>query len=404
MDARFLQIHFLTPYPAALLNRDDVGAAKRMPFGGTSRIRVSSQCLKRHWRMADDDRALSTLVGGESGMSLRSRRSFEEYLVKPLVAAGHPEKAVNHVVLELANALVGANKKKAKKGEEADGEPIETGQVVVIGHQELTYLKGVAEQFLAAGEEMNDAKKANKAVTDYLKAHKDLKENLKALGQSGTPACGLDGALFGRMITSDAFARVDASIHVAHAFTVQAEETESDYFTAVDDLVADSGELGSGMIGNADLTSGLYYGYVVVDLPLLVSNLTGCAPTEWQAASRELAGSVVENLIHLIASVTPGAKKGSTAPYARAEMLLVEAGSQQPRTLANAFYKPLEKHGDAADAIARLGGYLNKLDAMYEKETRRAAALHDLPDELGENAGSLAKLAAWAGDVAAGRA
>ena len=31
---RFLQIHTLHSYPAALLNRDDSGLAKRMPFGG----------------------------------------------------------------------------------------------------------------------------------------------------------------------------------------------------------------------------------------------------------------------------------------------------------------------------------------------------------------------------------
>ena len=31
---RFLQIHTLHSYAAALLNRDDSGLAKRMPFGG----------------------------------------------------------------------------------------------------------------------------------------------------------------------------------------------------------------------------------------------------------------------------------------------------------------------------------------------------------------------------------
>ena len=50
MNPRFLQLHTLTGYSATLLNRDDVGRAKRLPFGGYDRIRVSSQCLKRHWR------------------------------------------------------------------------------------------------------------------------------------------------------------------------------------------------------------------------------------------------------------------------------------------------------------------------------------------------------------------
>ena len=52
---RFLQIHTLSSFPAALLNRDDAGLAKRLPYGGAVRTRVSSQCLKRHWRKAEDE-------------------------------------------------------------------------------------------------------------------------------------------------------------------------------------------------------------------------------------------------------------------------------------------------------------------------------------------------------------
>ena len=48
--ARFLQIHTLHSYSAALLNRDASGWAKRMDFGGATRTRISSQCLKWHWR------------------------------------------------------------------------------------------------------------------------------------------------------------------------------------------------------------------------------------------------------------------------------------------------------------------------------------------------------------------
>jgi hypothetical protein len=52
--ARFLQIHTLASYPATLLNRDDSGLAKRLPFGDATRTRISSQCLKRHWRTASE--------------------------------------------------------------------------------------------------------------------------------------------------------------------------------------------------------------------------------------------------------------------------------------------------------------------------------------------------------------
>lgn len=43
-------------------------------------------------------------------------------------------------------------------------------------------------------------------------------------------------ALFGRMVTSDAFADVEASMQVAHAVSTNKVYMESDYFTAVDDL------------------------------------------------------------------------------------------------------------------------------------------------------------------------
>src|ERR1017187_1311056 len=49
-DARFLQIHTLHSYAGVLLNRDDTGQAKRLLYGGVQRTRISSQCLKWHWR------------------------------------------------------------------------------------------------------------------------------------------------------------------------------------------------------------------------------------------------------------------------------------------------------------------------------------------------------------------
>ncbi len=56
---------------------------------------------------------------------------------------------------------------------------------------------------------------------------------------------------------------------------------------------------------------------------------------------RELAGKVVEHLLHLIATVSPGAKRGSTAPFDWAKFMLVEAGDWQPRSLAGAFHDAL---------------------------------------------------------------
>lgn len=195
---------------------------------------------------------------------------------------------------------------------------------------------------------------------------------------------GLVGALFGRMVTSDPDANITAPVHVAHAFTVHAEEDESDYFTAVDDLARED-ETGADTIQETELTSGLFYGYVVVDLPGLIDNLGG---------DRALAGAVLHNLIHLIAEVSPGAKLGSTAPYSRASLMLLEAGDRQPRSLAEAFRTPCKPETGAASEA--LSAHLTALDEVYATgEERRFMALsnHDLP---GAERTNLAGLATWA--------
>ena len=79
---RFLQVHTLHSYPAALLNRDDSGLAKRMPFGGAVRTRISSQCLKRHWRTAQDEFAIHSISGAEE--AVRSRNVIERKVTEPL--------------------------------------------------------------------------------------------------------------------------------------------------------------------------------------------------------------------------------------------------------------------------------------------------------------------------------
>lgn len=373
---KFLQIHTLTSYPGTLLNRDDAGFAKRLPFGGATRTRVSSQCLKFHWRNHDGEHAL---YGMDVDRSLRSRRTFEFRVAEPLVEQGYPPALVNAGVITLRDLLLSDDKvsktqyKKILSGEEDE---LNTSQVTILGEPEVRYLRQLlAETMDELRDELSDVwsdpepdfsgeqiDSIVKAFTGLAKG--DIKKNLRGLEL----ASGLDAALFGRMTTSDALARGDAAIHVAHAFTTHEQENESDYFSAVDELVAASGEgeLGGGHINSSELTSGLFYGYVVVDVPLLVSNLEGCGRDAWEEADTTLARSVIQRMIRLISTVSPGAKLGSTAPYARAEMVLVEAGSGQPRTLANAFRKPVDPRPDVLNnSFAALGRYLSQMDQMY---------------------------------------
>ncbi len=69
---RFLQLHLLTSYPPSNLNRDDLGRPKTAVMGGATRLRVSSQSLKRSWRTSEVfDSALKGNIGTRTkGMGL----------------------------------------------------------------------------------------------------------------------------------------------------------------------------------------------------------------------------------------------------------------------------------------------------------------------------------------------
>ena len=49
----FINIHTLISHPSSMMNRDDAGLQKTAIFGGTTRARISSQCLKRAIRNSD---------------------------------------------------------------------------------------------------------------------------------------------------------------------------------------------------------------------------------------------------------------------------------------------------------------------------------------------------------------
>jgi CRISPR system Cascade subunit CasC len=383
MPARFLQFHTLTSYPAALLNRDDAGFAKRLPFGGWARTRISSQCLKRHWRTFTGDHSIGRPELG-AGVSTRSRDIFEKIIKPKLIGEGLADEVAAAIALALKIAVLkgekglkgGEKPKKGKKGkpdadesdkaEAADEGDIES-QVIPIGPAEVAFLVKLG---VATAAKAKDLAGAKAELLERL--GDDGFANLRALKANA----GIDAALFGRMVTSDILSRCDAAVHVAHAFTVHADAVEADYFSAVDDLRRGDGELGAGHINSTELTSGLYYGYVAVDVPLLVANLTGCDVKEWERADRSLAAKVVHSLVHLIATVSPGAKLGSTAPYSFAHLMLVEAGSRQPCTLANAFVEPVDQRGDLiGNAYAAVAQEACDLDWNFPGKPARAHLL-----------------------------
>ncbi|MCS4054093.1 type I-E CRISPR-associated protein Cas7/Cse4/CasC [Salinibacter ruber] len=359
----FIQIHMLTSHPASLLNRGEDGLAKTMPFGGETRTRISSQCLKYTWRQ--DDRMQSV---DETEMAVRSRQTFYRKVAEPLIDEGYDAELVYPAAANLRDVLADSNESPSvedsvEAGREDDSSHLHLDQVVVFGPPELEFMREAIREDLESIDK-NPEDLGESDLTDYTTG--EISESAGAVAPAG-----VDAAMFGRMTTDESDAgQIEASVHVKHALTVHPHQRESDYFIAADDFQ----DSGGGHLNAKDLTSGLYYTNVVVDYDGLIHNLSG---------REDIASELIGRLIGVMSTVTPGAKKSSTAPYSHAELLMVERGEKQPRTLANAFRDALPASATVEDAQAELEGYLSGMDSMYGKPEDRWVCGTQLPDETG---------------------
>jgi CRISPR system Cascade subunit CasC len=83
--------------------------------------------------------------------------------------------------------------------------------------------------------------------------------------------------------------------------------------------------------------------------------------------NNDLAGTALTALVKSAATVSPRGKQASFASRARASFILAERGTQQPRTLAAAFMKPIAtRDGDIGDeSVAALKSLASNLDSAY---------------------------------------
>jgi CRISPR system Cascade subunit CasC len=109
---RFIQLHALTAYPPANLNRDDTGRPKTALLGDALRLRISSQSLKRAWRTSE----LFEQSIGADHLGTRTKRLGIE-LYQKLTAGGVGEKPAR----DWARAIAGQfGKLKADKKTDND--------------------------------------------------------------------------------------------------------------------------------------------------------------------------------------------------------------------------------------------------------------------------------------------
>src|SRR4051812_10100889 len=136
----FVQLHLLTAYPPANLNRDDTGRPKTAQFGGATRLRVSSQALKRAWRTSDVfERRLKGRLGE------RTQR-LGEVVERHLVQQGVHAQEASRIAILVARGFGKSENDKRKP-------PTYIRQLAFISQEERAEALRVAER-LAAGEKL----------------------------------------------------------------------------------------------------------------------------------------------------------------------------------------------------------------------------------------------------------
>ncbi|WP_242393188.1 type I-E CRISPR-associated protein Cas7/Cse4/CasC [Anaeromyxobacter oryzisoli] len=319
MSNTFLQLHFLTPYAPSNLNRDDLGRPKTALFGGSQRLRVSSQSLKRAWRT-------STVFETELAEHLGTRTKRFGDLVLPILQKSLDEKKAKKLASRLAGHF-GAVKE----------EGLRTEQLAHITPEEQRHLEKLAAKL---------AREDGREPTD--------EELAGLLGRARGAA---DVALFGRMLAAKTEFNVEAACQVAHAISIHKVAIEDDYFTAVDDLKPAKEDAGAAHVGTQEFASAVLYHYVCVDRGLLAENLGG---------DEDLLHKTLRALGEACLTVAPNGKQNSFASRSRAHFALVEKGSSQPRSLASAFLRPVTGDDLLADGVKALQTTRQALDAIYE--------------------------------------
>ena len=337
----FLQLHLLTAYAPSNLNRDDLGRPKTAKMGNSERLRISSQSLKRAWRKSDFfTESLTENIG------VRSRKFITEWVYKPMKEKGVEEK----LAISCAKKIMENYRKNKKSEDEAKKDTKENGK-----KSEESKVNFDMDQLIHISN--NEQQEIERLVALLINQKREpTQDELNKLIKTRQENSSIDIALFGRMLAGKTEFNIEAACQVAHALSVSAISIEDDFFTAVDDLNDKGKDASSGHLGERGFASALFYTYICISRDLLLDNLNG---------DEALVEKTLKALTESAIKVAPTGMQNSFASRAYASYLLIEKGTQQPRSLAVAYFNPIRSQDMVNDAITRLEQQLDKFDQVY---------------------------------------
>jgi CRISPR system Cascade subunit CasC len=365
-----IELHLLQSFPVSNLNRDDVGQPKTATFGGHTRGRISSQCLKRSARLLLQEYGLTP---DETGV--RTKRLLQD-TTRILTDAGR-DQATAEAVVEQAIAALGFRVADKKL----------TQYLLFVGRQASELLAGYCQRDwdkltqaaaaaaaakrqktgkgkTSADTETNFGTTAQTDAEDRAAKVKPDRETIAEARRILDASRVADVALFGRMIADNKDFNVDAACQVAHALSTHAVVNEYDYYTAVDDLKPEA-ESGADMIGTVDFNAACYYRYTNLDLDQLSRNLAG---------DSDLVARTARAWLIAFLNAVPSGKQNSMAARTMPETLLTVVRDRGAWNLANAFLKPITAADVMAASTTTMLTHFGKLQRFYGDGIQAVAA------------------------------
>jgi CRISPR system Cascade subunit CasC len=317
---KLIELHILQSFPVSCLNRDDVGAPKTATFGGVTRARISSQCLKRAIRehLKDPDSGLlHTKFGG-----IRSKRLFflltKELKEKHKLPADQAEK--------LARSVAGLINKK-------EGKPLPDGETET---ETLIFFSQATVEQLS-----NDAANAVTKDSEAKLTKEQVVESIKKAGFYDAA----DISLFGRMVAAEPSLTLEGAGLFSHALSTHKAENDIDFFSAVDEAKDKTKEAGAAMIDTLQFTSACYYRYAGLNLTLMEKE------THLGKLSADERRTVVDSFLRATILALPGARKNSMNAHTLPGYVLgLVKDKGQPLQLVNAFENPVRPKNGLMDA------------------------------------------------------
>jgi CRISPR system Cascade subunit CasC len=368
MSSTYIDIHVLQTYPASNLNRDDLGSPKTVTIGGTTRTRVSSQCLKRATRLEME----SHLSSEDPLRTLRThhlprrvaRVLTDSYGWDPATAAAATEEFFGDFI-----SAAGPD----SSGEGApDADRIRVTNVLMfLANEQIVQFAELLTPHLdwatarATSSGTVKGKKSGADKDGIFAQDKSLKKERDAILSARTGVV----PLLGRFLAEIPSARVDAAVQVAHAFTTHTASAEVDYLTAVDDVNEAEDISGAGHLTLNEFSSGVFYRYATVDVGELRRNLATADPSDPGAidqATEELTNSFITGFINAV----PSGKRTSTAPNTRPDLVVIQV-RHRPLSLASAFNQPVKadrEGGHIAPSQAVISAYARSVGEAFGDE------------------------------------